>query len=313
MDSKLKGGIYGCIAAISYGLNPLCALFLYQDGLQTYSVLFYRFALGALMLAAILLWRRISFRISRHEAFVLAALGLLFAASSITYFLSFHHMAAGIAATLVFAYPVMVAIIMAIFFHERLTLPAVLSIVLTVAGIALLYEGDGGEPLSTVGVILVMVSALTYALYIIVVNRSRIVMSSLKLTFYALLVCMVAVTVFAFASGQPLQPLTSGRQWFYAALLGLVPTVISLVFMAMAIKQIGSTPTAIMGALEPVTAVAVGALVFGEALPPRLSLGILTILAAVVLIIVGGKLHRPAVVSRLARAGRLVLKRWRWK
>lgn len=313
MDSKLKGGIYGCIAAVSYGLNPLCALFLYRDGINTNSVLVYRFAFGAAILAIIMWARHTSFKVTRREAGVLSALGLLFAASSATYFLSFHYMAAGIAATLVFAYPVMVAVIMAVFFREQLTAPAVLSILLTVAGIGLLYEGDGGQPLSTAGIVLIMVSALTYALYIIVVNRSHIVMSSIKLTFYALLVCLLGIMAFSLAEGEPLQPLTTFREWFYALLLGLVPTVISLVFMAMAIKCIGSTPTAIMGALEPVTAVAVGVCVFGEHLTPRLSFGILLILTAVVLIILGGRIHRPAVVSRVARAGRLVLKRWRWK
>ena len=67
-------------------------------------------------------------------------------------------------------------------------------------------------------------------------------------------------------------------------MLGLVPTVLSLIFMVKAVKIIGSTPTAILGALEPVTAVTIGVLVFGEVLTGRLIAGILLILGSTVLI-----------------------------
>jgi len=107
MDNKIKGGIYGCAAAVSYGMNPLCALKLYEDGFSTYSVLTYRFVIGTLILGLMMLTKRQSFALTRREAGVLALLGVLFAVSSITYFLSFKYMGAGIAATLVFAYPVM--------------------------------------------------------------------------------------------------------------------------------------------------------------------------------------------------------------
>lgn len=313
MNEKIKGAIYGCIAAVSYGMNPLCALNLYADGFNVCSVLTYRFIFGTLILALLMLMRRQSFALTRREALVVAGLGVLFAASSITYFISFKFMGAGIAATLVFAYPVMVAVIMAIFYHERLSAAAIVSILMTVGGIALLYRGDDGRPIAFIGFVIIMLSALTYALYIVVVNRSRIVMSSVKLTFYAMLVCLGCLVAFSFIEGEPLQPLTSASQWFYASFLGLVPTVISLVFMAMAIRCIGSTPTAIMGALEPVTAVVIGYFVFGEAFTPRIATGILLILLAVLLIIIGGQLPSVSRVRQVLRRGRLVTKLWRWR
>ena len=310
----LKGSIYGCIAAISYGMNPLCALSLYQDGINSNSVLFYRFFIGSLMLGLLMLVQKKSFSITRREAVVLMSLGVLFALSSLSYFLSFYYMAAGVAATLVFAYPVFVAILMALFFKERLKWPSILAILLTICGIILLYKGDNGKPIALTGIILIMVSALTYALYIIVVNRSGIVMSSIKLTFYAMLSCLVCITLFATLSGTgSLQLLHTGREWFYAALLGLVPTVVSLVFMAMAIQCIGSTPTAIMGALEPVTAAFFGVTVFGEILTIRLTFGILLILFSVSLIILDNKLRHALTHNRIVRKGKIIIKWWKWK
>ena len=75
--------------------------------------------------------------------------------------------------------------------------------------------------------------------------------------------------------------------WGYALSLSLVSTIISLVLLTIAIKEIGSTPTAIMGALEPLTAVLIGVLLFGENFTWRLVGGIILILGAVMLIILG--------------------------
>ena len=313
-SNKTKGAIYGCISAVSYGLNPLCAKALYAEGVNTNTVLIYRFAFGVAILGLMMLASRQSFRLTRREGIVLTVLGALFAFSSITYFISFHYLSAGVAATLVFAYPVMVAIIMALFFRERLGWPSLLAIALTVGGIALLYQGDDGKPISLPGFVIVMVSALAYALYIVVVNRSRIVMSSVKLTFYAMLVCLLCIALFSLVDHQPLTLLQSPTEWIYAALLGLVPTVVSLVYMAKAIHLIGSTPTAIMGALEPVTAVVAGMLMFGEVLTLRLSFGIALILLAVMFVITSGTLQRRLAIGQIVRrAERLVLKRWRWR
>ncbi len=293
---KHKGIICGILAAICYGTNPFGALPLYAEGVNTSSVLFYRFSMAVLMLGAMLVAERKSFRINLQEAKVLGSLGLLFAASSITYYQSFHFMDAGIASTILFVYPVMVAVIMAAFFKERVTLVTVNSILLALAGIALLYRGGTGVTLSTVGILLVMVSSLTYAIYIVVVNQSSIRMSSLKLTFYVLLFCMFALAVYSTTSPDLrliLPP--SPRAWFFACWLGLVPTVLSLVFMTIAVHEVGATPTAIMGALEPLTAVAIGVMVFGESLTVRLVIGILLILSAVLLIVLGKRRSsRPA-------------------
>lgn len=313
MNVKAKGVVCAAVSAVSYGLNPLCALYLYRDGMNAGSVLFYRFAFAALLLGLLMAVQRKSFRLTPHEGLVLTVLGLIFAVSSLTYFVSFHYIAAGIAATIVFMYPVLVALIMALCFKERLSGPMLLAIALTLLGIGLLYRGDGAGGLSPVGVGLALVSALTYALYIVVVNRSTLVMSSVKLTFYALLVCLMAIALFSLATGAPLQGLPTPRAWCFALLLGLVPTVISLVTMAVAIRCIGSTPTAILGALEPVTALVVGVAVFSEVFTPVQGLGIGAILLAVFLVIAGKSVRRPVLLSRVLRAGRFVWKHWRWR
>ena len=161
---KHKGIICGILAAVCYGTNPFGALPLYEEGVNTSSVLFYRFSMAVLMLAVMLLIERKSFRVNGSDLKTLGSLGLLFAASSITYYQSFRFMDAGIASTILFVYPVMVAVIMATFFREKVTVSTVTAIILALMGIGLLYRGDAGASLSTTGVFLVMVSSLTYVL-----------------------------------------------------------------------------------------------------------------------------------------------------
>ena len=303
--------ICGILAAVCYGTNPFGALPLYEEGVNTASVLFYRFFMAVLMLAFMLIVQRRSFGVSKGELKVLGSLGMLFAASSITYYQSFHFMDAGIASTILFVYPVMVAVIMATFFKEKVTASTITSIILALVGIGLLYRGDAGISLSTIGVLLVMVSSLTYAVYIVIVNQSSIRMSSLKLTFYVLLICMTCLLAYSFTSPElHLMLPPSPRAWFFACWLGLVPTVLSLVFMTIAVHEVGATPTAIMGALEPLTAVAIGVMVFDESLTFRLVVGIVLILSSVLLIVMGKSFHLRTITHTITT---LVRKTWRWK
>ena len=308
---KHKGIICGILAAVCYGTNPFGALPLYEEGVNTASVLFYRFSMAVLMLAVMLIVERKSFRVKKGELKTLASLGALFAVSSITYYQSFRFMDAGIASTILFVYPVMVAVIMATFFKESVTLSTVSAIILALLGIGLLYRGGEGATLSTMGIILVMLSSLSYAVYIVIVNQSSIRMSSLKLTFYVLLICMMCLLAYSFTSPDlHLQLPPSPRAWFYAGWLGLVPTILSLVLMTIAVHEVGATPTAIMGALEPLTAVAIGVLLFGESLTLRLMTGIVFILLAVMVIVLGKNFHLRTIKHTIST---LVRKTWRWK
>ena len=230
MNSKLKGTLCSVGAAVSYGLNPLGALPLYSQGINTNTVLFFRYGLAVVLLALFMLFKRQSFAITKKETSILVALGILFAMSSLTLFLSFHYMGAGIACTLLFVYPVMVAVMMTVFFKEKLTIITILSIILALSGIALLYKGNDGDVLNITGVILVMISSLTYAIYIIVVNKSPLRISSVKLTFYVLLFGVISLIIYSLAGDQNnyIQMLTTPETWFYALILALFPTVISL-------------------------------------------------------------------------------------
>lgn len=288
MNTKIKGILFGIISAVSYGVNPLGALFLYQEGVNTFSVLFHRFAIASLILGALLLIQKQAFKITKKEFVILATLGILFAVSSVSLFSSFHYMDAGIASTILFAYPVIVAIIMTLFFKEKISLITFFSIALSFGGIALLYKGEDGTTLSSTGIFLVMLSSLSYAIYMVIVNKSGLTVHPVKQTFYALLFCMLTISVCSFFNPENhIEILPTFTAWMWATMLSIVSTIISVVTMVKAIQIIGSTSTAILGALEPLTAVMIGTLVFGEIITSPMYIGILLILSAVILIVAG--------------------------
>lgn len=281
-NKKLFGTLCGIGAAVCYGTNPLGAQ-LYKEGMGPSSVLFWRFGLAWLIIAVVMLLRKESLRVNLRELKVLVSLGLLFFASSITLYVSFKLMDVGVASTILFVYPVMTATIMALFFKEKITIATAVSIVLSFVGVLLLYWTPGGGRLSTLGILLVLVSALTYAVYIIVVNRSKLQMSSFKINFYVVFICALGNFVMTMVNGGLHIPATASS-WFYVGWLAIVPAILALVMMVYAAKYIGSTPTAIMGALEPTTAVFIGIFFFGELFTIRLAIGIALIFSSVIII-----------------------------
>lgn len=290
MNVKAKGYILGAVAAATYGMNPLFALPLYKAGMNPDSVLFSRYLFAIPVLGMMIVARGRSFKLKRKEVLPLIIMGLLVALSSLALFQSYNYMDVGIASTLLFVYPILVALIMWIAFKEKLTLPTVLCILLALGGIGLLYKSGDGSTLNLTGIILVMISALSYAIYIVGVNQSTLKnLATLSLTFYVLLFGLVLFLV-RVDFGQSLRVAETWYLWGNLIALAIFPTAISFLCTTQAIQYIGSTPTAILGALEPLTAVFFGVVVFGESLTLRLSCGMLMIILAVTLIIAGGNI-----------------------
>ena len=155
------------------------------------------------------------------------------------------------------------------------------------SGLLLLMKPQGEDTISLVGVLLVMVSALTYALYIIFTNVSKTVRAipTTKLLFYVLcwgsLLYIILIPV-----GFSLTVPAESTGWLGLMALAIIPTVISLGCTTRAIQLIGSTPTAIFGALEPVSAVILSVAVLNQALTLRDIVGGVLILAATAIVIV---------------------------
>lgn len=310
MRNQFKGYVLGTIAAASYGMNPLFALPLYKAGLDTDSVLFFRYLFAIPLVGIMLKARGRDFKIVQKEIPWLLVMGLLMALSSLALFESYNFMDVGVASTLLFVYPIMVALIMCLVFKEKLSMRILLCIILALGGIGLLYKTGSGATLSLTGSAWVFVSALSYAIFLVGINQSRLKdMPTLKMTFYVLL---FGFTLFLFRLDFG-RSLAYPHEWYlWANLLALAvfPTVISFLCTTSAVHYVGSTPTAILGALEPVTAVFIGVAMFGEDLTFRESIGLVLIILAVTLVIAGGSITAHLIRFRKLFP-RLPFKGWR--
>lgn len=291
MSIHLQGILFAIISAICYGMNPLGALFLYEEGLNVTSVIFYRFLFATLILFLLVLMKRSSFKIQLREFFILIFLGFLFSISALSLFKSFLHIDAGLASTILFTYPIFVALIMCLFFKEKSSFIIILAIVLANLGVIFLFSNTEAK-INNIGFFLVLVSSISYAIYIVVINQ-YLKMSALKVTFYSMFFCTLFIFVYSFlAEDLSIMPLSNFKMWFYTIFLAFVPTIISLLFLIKAIQIIGSTLASILGALEPLTAVIIGVLIFDELITLSISFGILLILLGVILIILKKKLEK---------------------
>ena len=277
----------GIITGITYGLNPLFAKPLMNDGASTEAILFFRYGIAVILLGAYLLLKKESLKITLKQAGVLLALGLLYTASSNFLFEAYKYIASGLATTLVFLFPVMVAIIM-VFLKVVPSWPVWLSIAATFAGVVIMTGGGGSEAVNPIGVWFSIASAFVYALFIVVINRSKEIssISNSLLTFYALLVGTVIFFTRSMLSGTELMTgLDRGMAWINLIGLAILPTIVSTATLAIATRNIGATKASVLGVFEPITAILVGTLVFGEALTTNIIAGILISIIAVTFMI----------------------------
>lgn len=289
--NQLKGILYGVLSSATFGLIPLFALPVLRGGMDLDSLMVYRFGISTLVVGAYLLLKRENLRVSAKEFITLFGLGILYASTALFLTHSYLYIPSGVATTIHFLYPVVVTGIMMLFFRERVSLPVIGATTLAIAGVYLLSSGEGGGTVSLKGLLLVLLTVVTYAGYIVGVNKSGVSkMDGLKLTFYVLFASTLVFLVNLLVQGKGLEMASDWDMGIQVVLLALIPTLISDFALVLAIQHIGSTKTAVLGCMEPVTAVGVGVLVFHERFGILQSVGMLTILAAVlVVILVSGK------------------------
>lgn len=285
------GYVAGIVAGVTYGLNPLFAKPLLEMGVSVDTMLSIRYLLAVAILGAWLLFKKESFKVNNAQFLRLCILGVLFGLSSMLLFVSYKYIPAGLATTIVFLYPVLVALIM-VFLKVYPTWQVWLSILMTFVGVVILSKPSGSLSLNMTGLLLAGASALSYALYLVVVNRSRRLrtVSNLVLTFYALLTGSLLFIIHnAFNGGGFLSGVQGWFCWANLAGLAIFPTLVSLLTLAIATRVIGATKTSVLGVFEPVTAIAVGTIFFGESLTVNVIVGVAITLVAVTFMVVTTK------------------------
>jgi len=281
--NKTKGIACAVLAAFIYGFTPILGKFSYLEGSNSFSLTFYRSALSLPMLFIILKAKNISLSITKDELKNLTVLGVLGPVlTALTLYEAYNYISVGMTTTIHYIYPVLVASACVCFFKERLSKEKVMALIFSTIGIILFFEGDFSG--SITGIVIALLSGISYASFIVFMDKSGIkIMFPFKISFYT----CVAATIFLFVFGIATKRLVfhmSFLGWIYTFLVAFFVSVIANTLMAMAIKNTGSTITAIVGMFEPITSVILGVLFLNELLSFKNILGCALILISVLIL-----------------------------
>ena len=286
----LNGLFYAAISSASFGFSPLFSIALIAAGLTNFDVLSYRWLTAALVLVIYAFIKGKSLRLnSFSEVWKVMLLSALRAITSITLLIGYANIASGIASTINFMYPVIVAFCMMLFFGEQKSWVTFGAIALAILGVYLMASGDGltvegGN--TSLGLTCSLISAFSFAAYYIVMKKSKAdKIEAVKFTTWIMMLSAVYFIAGGLITEGSISIVTDGRSWLYILGLGLWATMVSNFTGVKAVRRIGPTLTSILGALQPLTAVILGALFLDEHLGLKAIAGIVLIMAAVIIIV----------------------------
>ena len=291
---KLNGVFYASISSASFGFSPLFTLGLLAAGLSTFDILSYRWLIAGIVLMIYAFCKKKSLRLnSFDEAWKIILLSVLRSITSITLLVGYANISSGIASTINFMYPVIVAVCMMLFFGENRSSIDIAAIGASILGVYLLASGDsiivaGGN--TGLGLTCSLISAFTFGAYYIVMKQVRAdKIEVVKFTTWIMMLSAAYFIICAYIFEGKLSAVCDSRSWMNIIGLGLWATMVSNITGVKAIRRIGPTYTSILGALQPVTAVLLGVFFLGEHLYIRSCIGITLILVAVSIIVMHQK------------------------
>lgn len=285
--NRVKGILWAAVSSSTFGLAPLFTLLLLAAGYSSFEVLTYRWGVASLFLGTYGLLAGCRFRLGGRELATVFLLSLFRAATSLSLVIAYQNVATGVASTIHFMYPLVVALVMICFFGERGSVWIFAAIALSIVGAVLLSAGNVDSARGDVltGIVASVVSVVAYGGYIVGVRRSRAAqIDSTVLTCYVMAFGALFFIVGGCLTGG-IRLETDPHTWLYILGIALPATAVSNMALVKAIRHIGPTLTSIFGAMEPLTAVVIGIWVFAEPFTMQGAAGILLIVAAVTIVV----------------------------
>ncbi|MBR5844620.1 MAG: DMT family transporter [Bacteroidaceae bacterium] len=289
--NNLIGYAAGIISGMTYGLNPLFAMPLINNGASVEAILFFRYALSALILLSLLLIGKQNLGVNMKQGGILIILGLLFTASSTFLFEAYKYIASGLATTLIFLFPIFVALIM-MFLRVFPTWQVWLSVAICFAGVVIMTQTDSSQAIAIEGVLLSLGSALAYAIFIVIINHNKTIrnISNSLITFYAMIVGSVVFLTRIILNGHTITTgIDSEMAWLNLVGLAILPTIVSTSTLAISTRKIGATKASVLSVFEPITAIMAGSLALNEPITTNIIIGITLSISAVTFMILSAK------------------------
>ncbi|MFP2905083.1 DMT family transporter [Pyxidicoccus sp. 3LFB2] len=279
--TRTAGFLIVALSGVCFGALGLFGRTAYAAGADVVSLLFLRFTLAGAVLAGVMVVRRQPLPGLKVVLALMGLGGVFYVTEAGAYFAALQHAPAGLVALLLYSFPALVALLQRFVFGERLGRVKWLAVALALGGTALTADLDQGG-VKPLGVMLGLLSALLYAVYVVL--SARVASQAGPLASSTLILCSAgaALGLVVLVRG-PAFPTTS-LGWAAVVALALVSTVAAVLLFFVGMARIGPVNTSLVSTMEPLTAVVIGALFMDERLSARQLVGGLLILTAAVML-----------------------------
>ena len=270
------------VAAACFGTLAIFGKLAEDVGLNTTTLLTYRFVFGtAFIWVGLLLWRRARL-LPKRERRVALALGLLYASFTAFFFWGLLFVSAGVASLVFYTYPIYVYVFAVTLLNESLSRYKLAALVLALAGVGFIVSGDAAG-VDALGVLLVGLAALGYAGYVV---GNRAALGSIDadlLAGTAMLATTVSTLVGALLLGRLAVP-AGADQWGIVLGIAAIGTALPIFLYVSGLDRIPASHASVLSTAEPVVTVSLGVVTLGESITPVLVMGGLLVLVGVVLV-----------------------------
>ncbi len=285
-SAQLRGTLLVGLSGLLYGFMGFFGTHLIHENLSVSNMLFWRFFIATFWVLGTAYWYKRNFFKQLPDKRILFRTLLLGAVSysggSFFFFLASQYTGTGVAMVIFFCFPVFVTLFTWITTSWKMNKYAAASLFTIVLGLFLL-KGHGTHTLNLVGILLAVISGVSYAIYVISSKHNTKNFDSELLTF---LVCLGNSIIFlgvALYTKSFLIP-TSLHTWLYISAIGIIATALPIQLLLDGIKHVSPVKASILSVLEPVVTLLVGVLLLHESMTSLQALGVLTILLGAIVI-----------------------------
>ncbi|HEY0835223.1 MAG TPA: DMT family transporter [Azospirillum sp.] len=286
----ISGLLLATAGVLAFSVRPVIIKLAYGYGVDPITLLMLRMLFSLPFFLAVAVWsraRRGGVPMTGRTLAATLALGITsYYVASFLDFLGLQYVSAGIGRLLLFLYPTIVVVLSALFLAKPIRAREVASLVISYAGVALVLSsewGHGGADIA-LGAALVFGGAVCYAVYLVAGSQVVERVGSMRFTAYG----MTAASVCCIAQFVVLRPFSAldlpWQVYGLSVLMAVACTVLPVFMTAEALRRVGANTVALLGALGPVSAAALGALILGEAVTAAQAAGAVLVMAGVLLI-----------------------------
>lgn len=278
-----KGVLLTILSAVLFGCNPLISKQIYALGGNSVTLSFYRMLITSIGFWIInKFYTREDFRVSGRELKKLFWCAQGYCLTPYLLWSSYNYLPSGLATTIHFVYPVLVLLGSVIFYREKLNGKKIFSCLLCVVGIVCFCQMSGD--VTAFGIAIALLSGVTYTSYILLLDHSGLVdIHPYKLSFW--LAAIGAVELLIISVGT--RTLTFDIEpagWVLTVVFAIITGAVASTAFQLGTKYIGAQNASLLSTFEPLTSVAVGIIVYHEAMTTRTVLGIIAILLSVIIV-----------------------------